>query len=397
VNNKYLDKWGGPETSPQYSAAWANMSSTPFFGFKQLLYEGGTLAPFIVHWPKGIKAKGEIRTQYLHFNDIGPTILDLTGVKFLDTLDGVKQAPFEGVSFAYTFDNPTTPTKKKVQYYEQLGQRAIWNDGWKAVANHGGRMPWSSMLAASTPFDQDKWQLYNLNEDPSETDDLAAKFPAKLAELQKLWDQEAAKYGVFPLDDRIAERLRKSAIKISGNKTEYTYYFPGAYGIVESFAPQVKNRDHTIRTAIDLKGDEEGVIACMGGQGGGWSLFIKDHRVYYVYNSLGTKEFVLKSGLLPTGLVRIGVGYTKKENLQGDIGLVVNDKIVDRATVGPVAITFFSMDETFDIGRNTGTPVSSLYRDKGEFRFHGNLNKVVITLGGAAQEVMAPYKELEPE
>jgi hypothetical protein len=299
------------------------------------------------------------------------------------------------VSFAYTFDNPTAPTRKKIQYYEQFGHRAIWKDGWKAVTIHGGRMPWSSILAASTPFDQDKWQLFNLNEDPTETNDLAAKFPAKLAELQKLWDQEAAKYGVFPLHDRLAARVRKSSIMISGNKTKYTYYFPGAYGIVESLAPQMKNRDHTIRTAIDLKGDEEGVIVCMGGQFGGWSLFIKDHRLYYVYNSLGTEEFVLKSGPLPTGLVRLGINYKKKANLQGDVALLVNDKIVDEATVGPVAVTFFSMDETFDIGRDTGTAVSSLYRDKGEFKFHGNLNKVVITLGGVARERMSTYRELE--
>ncbi|TXT22910.1 MAG: sulfatase, partial [Planctomycetota bacterium] len=278
------------------------------------------------------------------------------GVKFLEQVHGIEQAPMEGVSMAYSFNDAKAPTPKKVQYYELFGHRALWKDGWKIVTRHGGIMPWD-INNPHVPFDNDKWELYNLGEDASEANDLADKMPEKVAELAKLWEEEAVKHNVFPVDDGKGTRAVRTFNRIAAGKTEYTYYAPGAYGIQESLAPQVKNVSHTVQTTLDLKGDEDGVIACMGGLSGGWSLFIKDHQVYYVYNSLGTKEFAIKSGPLPKGKTDIVLTYEKKDKLQGQVDLLINGKKMDSTTIGPAAYTFFSMDETFDVGRDTGTTV----------------------------------------
>ncbi|MGL6268320.1 MAG: sulfatase-like hydrolase/transferase, partial [Chitinophagaceae bacterium] len=195
-NMKFYDQWGTAETDNHYHAGWAAAGNTPYKYFKQTVHNGGMTDALIVHWPKGIKAKGEIRTQFHHIIDIIPTIMDVSGVGFQAEVDGVKQMPFDGVSMKYSFDDANVSTNHPVQYFEQLGSRAIVDHEWKAVALHGGRMPW--IIGGTFDFDKDDWELYNLNEDPTETNNLAKSNPQKLEELKKKFDEEAWKYNVYP-------------------------------------------------------------------------------------------------------------------------------------------------------------------------------------------------------
>jgi arylsulfatase len=278
ANLRHLDDWGGPSTYPHYHAGWAMAGNTPFKYFKQSVHRGGIQDPLIFHWPNGIKARGEIRSQYHHIADIAPTLLEVAGLELPEEIDGVPQIPMDGVSMVYSFNDADAPTTKKVQYYEMFGNRAIWADGWKAVTLHAKRMPWD--LNAVLPFEQDEWELYNLNEDFSGADNLAEQYPEKLEELKQLFDEEAWKYNVYPLYDDMIMRLSRQQDRLFGDQTEFTYYYPGAVRIAEKASPPVKGRSHTIETTIDLKGDEEGVIVAVGGFTGGYTMFIKDGRLY---------------------------------------------------------------------------------------------------------------------
>ncbi|GAG67010.1 unnamed protein product, partial [marine sediment metagenome] len=278
ANMKHYKNWGGPSTYPHYHAGWALAGNTPFKFFKQFVHRGGQADPLIIHWPKGIKAKGEVRNQYHHIIDIAPTILDIIKVKVPKQIEGVAQKPMEGVSMLYSFNNPSAKNEKKVQYYEMFGNRGIWANGWKAVTHHGKRMPWD--LSSTHPFDKDKWELYHVAKDFSESINLAKKYPEKLKELKELWHKQALKYNVYPLYDDMIKRMAKQQNRIFGDRTVFTYYYPGAYSISEKASPPVKNRSHTITTTIDLKGKEKGVIVAIGGFTGGYTMFIKDRRLY---------------------------------------------------------------------------------------------------------------------
>jgi arylsulfatase A-like enzyme len=387
ANLRAQEDWGRENTYPHYHAGWAMAGNTPFRYFKQSEHRGGQADHLVVHWPNGIEAKGEIRNQYHHISDIAPTIMEAAGIEVPEEHNGVPQQPMDGDSLMYSFNNADAANVKKRQYYEMFGNRAIWVDGWKAVTLHAKRMPWDVNVVL--PFENDEWELYNVAEDFSEAYNLAEENPEKLAELIEIFDEEAWKYNVYPLYDDMIRRLGAQQDRLFGDQKEFVYFSPGATRIAEKSSAPVKNRAHTIETQIDLKGDEEGVIAAVGGMTGGYTMFIKDHRLYYDYNFLDGVHYVLKSSPLPKGKTVLKFNFIKTREFGGDGELYVNGEKVDEVEMPQMHIATYSLAETFDIGRDTGTQVSDLYT--GIFKFDGKLDRVIITV---SDENTVPPREL---
>lgn len=383
ANMKHYDQWGGPETYPHYHAGWAMAGNTPFKYFKQIVHRGGVADPFIVHWPKKIKAKGELRTQFHHIIDVAPTMLEATGIEFMERLDGVKQKPMDGVSMVYSFNDADAPDTHTQQYFEMFGNRAMYKDGWKAVTIHGNRMPWNVNVTA--PFEEDVWELYNIKEDPTESNNLADKHADKLEALKKLWDEEAWKYDVYPLYDDMIMRLAKQQGRLFGDRKEFVYYAPGAIRIAEKASAPVKGRSHSIETTLNLKGKEEGVIVACGGFTGGYTIFIKDNKAYYDYNYYNGDYYTLVSPKLGKGVVHVKFDFVEKgspvRGIPGGVGaLYINGKKVDETKMEEMHISTFSLSETFDVGVDYGTPVSDKYRIKNHYPYTGELDKVIVRL-----------------
>ena len=387
ANLRAQEDWGRENTYPHYHAGWAMAGNTPFRYFKQSEHRGGQADHLIVHWPNGIEAKGEVRSQYHHISDIAPTILEAAGVEVPAEYNGVEQQPMDGDSLMYSFNNADAPNVKHRQYYEMFGNRAIWVDGWKAVTLHAKRMPWDVNVVL--PFENDEWELYNVAEDFSEAYNLAEEHPEKLAELIKIFDEEAWKYNVYPLYDDMIQRLGAQQDRLFGDQKEFIYYAPGAIRIAEKSSAPVKNRAHTIETQLDLQGDEEGVIAAVGGMTGGYSMFIKDHRLYYDYNFLDGVHYVLKSSTLPKGKTDLKFNFIKTHPFGGTGELFINGEKVDEIEMPQMHIATYSLAETFDIGRDTGTQVSDLYT--GIFKFNERLDRVIITI---SDENTVPPRDL---
>jgi arylsulfatase len=376
ANMRHYENWGDATTYPHYHAGWAMAGNTPFRYFKQSEHRGGQTDALVVHWPGGIEAKGEIRNQYHHISDIAPTILEAAGIEMPEVYDSVEQQPMDGDSMIYSFDAPNAPNVKQRQYYEMFGNRAIWVDGWKAATLHANRMPWD--INVTLPFEQDVWNLYHTAEDFSESTDLAEKYPEKLAELQAIFEEEAWKYDVYPLYDDMIARLTKQQDRLFADQKEFMYFAPGAIRIAEKASAPVKNRSHTIVTTIDLNGDEEGVIVCVGGMTGGFTMFIKDRRLYYDYNYLDGLYYTMKSPKLPKGKTELKFNFIKTGNFAGTGELYVDGEKVAEIEMPKMHISTYSLAETFDVGRDTGTQVSKLYGDP--FAFTGELDRVAITL-----------------
>jgi arylsulfatase len=383
ANMSHYDDWGGPTTYPHFHAGWALAGNTPFQYFKQIVHRGGIQDAMIIHWPKGIQAKGEIRDQYHHIIDIAPTILDATGTAFLEELDGEKQLPFDGVSMAYAFNNSEAPTEHPEQYYELFGNRAIYKDGWKAVTIHGNRMPWE--LNKTADFAEDVWELYNLNEDFSESNNVADQYPDKLEELKKRWEELAWENNVYPLYDDMVQRIAKQQNRLFGDRKEFVYWMPGARRIAEKASAPVKGRSHTIEASLELTGREEGVLVACGGFTGGYTLFIKDNKVFYDYNYYHGLHYKLESPRLGKGKVDIRFNFIEDggitEGIPGGKGeLYINGKKVDEVDMPEMHISTFSLSETFDVGIDAGTPVTTDYAVENHFPYTGELDKITIRL-----------------
>jgi len=383
ANMEHYAEWGGPNTYPHFHAGWALAGNTPFQYFKQIVHRGGIQDPLIISWPAGIKSKGEIRQQYHHITDIGATIMDVTHTPFLEVLDGEEQMDLDGVSMAYSFDDPEAPTRHPEQYYELFGNRAIYKDGWKAVTIHGNRMPWITNAVA--PFENDVWELYNINEDFSEAVNLAEQYPEKLEELKARWEELAWENNVFPLYDDMIMRLANQQDRLFGDRKEFVYYYPGARRIAEKASAPVKGKSHSIEFSLDLTGNEEGVVVACGGFTGGYTMFIKDNKAYYDYNYYNGLYYTLESPKLGTGRVDIKFDFVEKgspkRGIPGGVGtLYVNGKKVDEVNMEEMHISTFSLSETFDVGIDAGTPVSNKYRVKNHYPYTGNLDKVIIRL-----------------
>lgn len=378
---KHLDEIGGPKSYNHYPVGWAWAMNTPFQWGKQVAsHFGGTRNPLVISWPKRIKDKGGVRTQFHHVIDIVPTILEAARVAEPSVVNGVPQKPIEGVSMVYSFDDKQATETRGTQYFEMLGNRALYHDGWIAACRHG-RLPWYS--EGSWDFDKDKWELYNLTDDFSEANDLAAKYPEKLRELQDMFWAEAARNNVLPLDDRFIERadpnLRPSLIE---GRTDLTY-FSGARRIPESSSPNVKNKSHVITAEVEVpEGGADGVLVAAGGNVAGYTLYIKDGKSVYEYNWFGMERYpIVGSKKLAPGKNTIRVDFKYDGGgvgKGGDVTLFVNDEKVGQGRVEKTVLGRFSADETFDTGEDTGTPVSSSYESP--FKFSGKLNKVAVNI-----------------
>jgi arylsulfatase A-like enzyme len=379
-----IDLIGGPETDPHIPAAWAWAVNTPFQWTKQIAsHFGGTRNSLIVNWPKNIKSKNEIRTQFHHVIDIAPTILEVTGIKEPTMVNGVKQKPIEGVSMGYSFDKPNEKTRHTVQYFEMFGNRGLYKDGWMAVARHG-RLPWQPAATENVGnFSDDTWELYHIDTDFSQAVNVASKHPDKLKELQLAFDQEAKKYNVYPLDDRAAERFDSNLRPnpISGIKK--MVYTPGITGLSESSVLNTHNVPFTITSMIEItdQNNTEGVLAAIGGLSGGWSLYIKDGKPTFYYNFFEINHYMIKSPeTLKIGKSIIKIEFNPTEPGYGKPALVklyVNDKLVTEGRVEKTVPVRYSL-EPFDVGQDTITPVSNEY--KSPFPFKGKIENVIIEL-----------------
>jgi arylsulfatase len=377
ANMRNLERWGQWDTYPHYHAGWAMAGNTPFRYFKQSEHRGGQQDHLVVHWPDGITAKGEVRGQYHHISDIAPTILEATGVEFPEEYHGIEQIPFTGKSMMYSFNDADASDVKKRQYYEMFGNRAIYADGWKAVTLHGNRMPWD--VNVTIPFEEDVWELYHVDEDFSESTNLAAEYPEKLEELQAIFEEEAWANNVYPLYDDMISRLAAVNNVLFGDQKEFMYYAPGAVRIAEKASAPVKGRSHEIVTNVDLKGDEEGVIVACGGMTGGYSMYIKDGRLQFDYNYLDGVHYQMASDPLPTGSVELKFNFVITAPFAGYGELYVNGEKQAEVEMPQMHMSTYSLAETFDIGMDTGTQVDPRYAGD-TFAFTGTLDRVKITL-----------------
>lgn len=380
-NLKLLDEMGGTNTYEHFPTGWAAAFSTPFKMFKRYSnFAGGTCDPLVISWPKGIKARGELRHQYHHSVDIVPTILDICGLEMPKVYRGVEQYPLSGISMRYTFDSkPDDPTKKHKQYYAMLGTRAIWEDGWKAVAIH-------APLTGIGHFDQDEWQLFHTDADRSESEDLSKQYPDKLKAMIKDWFEEADKNFALPLNDKSAhEALR--AERPSGEPSRERYiYFPNTAPVPEGVAANIRGRSYKILSEIEVTNQNcSGVIFAHGSRFGGHCLFIKDHKLYYVYNFLGIKpeQKLVSSMTLKPGKYIVGVEFTKekfgqyKESI-GTVKLYINEKVVAQGPIRTQPGKFSLAGEGFCVGYDSGDAVSQEYRAPGTFK-NGKINYFCVT------------------
>lgn len=377
-NYKRYDQWGSEATDNHYHAGWAWAGNTPFKYFKQIVHRGGQTDPLVIHWPKGIQEKGGIRMQYAHIIDIVPTILEATGIKFQEQIDGIEQIPLEGTSMVYAFNDKTAPERHVRQYYELYGNRAMYLDGWKVVTVHGDRMPWIGNKVS--PFENDVWELYNVAEDFSESNNLADKYPEKVKELISEWDIEAVKYNVYPLYDDIIMRGAKANEHYAPIREKYIYFPPGAIRIPDAFSPPIKNRNHTITAYATVDNNSSGVLIAHGGIYSGYTFFVKNNKLYYEYNAFNEEHYqVVSNSTLPAGPVELKAVYTANRPLMtGVVELFVNGKKVGEGKIDRIIPSGISLSETMDIGMDTGSPVSKEYDRNNQFS--GNLEKVVIDL-----------------
>jgi len=378
---QHLDEIGGPKSYNHYPVGWAWAMNTPFQWGKQVAsHFGGTCNPLVIAWPDRIKDRGGIRSQFHHVIDIAPTLLAASGIPEPTMVNGVKQKPIEGVSMVYSFDQANAEGTRRVQYFELLGNRGIYKDGWMASVRHG-RLPWITGIGSSKSFDEDEWELYDLRGDFSQYDNLAANQPAKLKELQDVFWSEAEKHQVLPLDDRLAERMnpanRPSLIQ---GRTVFNC-FQGAH-IPDSSAAPTQNRSYTITADLDVpSGAADGVLVAAGGTCGGFSLYIKDGRPVYEYNLVtlqrtkiaGTEALVAGQNVVRMEWRYDGGGLGKGTT----VSLFVNGKKAGQGRVEATGwVGKYSPDETFDIGEDSGSPVSNEYSSPN--RFTGTIRKIVI-------------------
>ena len=384
---KRYDDLGGPDSYGHYASGWAVAGNTPFTWVKQVASSyGGTRNALAVHWPKGIKGRGEIRAQWHHVIDIAPTILEAAGLPQPAEVNGIKQTPIEGVSMLYSLNDAKAVGRHKTQYFEIFGNRAIYNDGWLAGTVH--KAPWEAQPRASLA--NDKWELYDTRKDFSLRNDLAQSNPEKLKQMQSLFLSEAIKYPVLPLDDRLFERFDAAKVgrpDLLDGRSSLTVY-PGMTGMSENVFLNLKNTSFTITADVDMPKAVDGksgrgVIISQAGRFGGWSLYLKNGKPVYTYNFLGIERYNVVSDIaLPEGpsTVRLEFEYDGGAGKGGLITLFIDNKKVGVGRIEKTQANIFSADEGVDVGQDGETPVVEDYGIAYPYRFTGQIRKVHVAL-----------------
>ena len=379
-----LDDLGTPKAFNHYPVGWAHAMNAPYQWTKQVAsHFGGTRNGCAVSWPNGIEARGEIRHQFHHVIDVVPTILEAAGLPQPYMVNGITQKPIEGVSMKYTFGDAEAEDRRVTQYFEMFGNRGIYHEGWTAVTQHS--IPW--LLTEMPSFAEDEWELYDTTKDWSQANDLSQEMPEKLRELQNLFLVEAAKYNVFPLDDRRSERFDASIAgrpDLPAGRKTMTFY-PGMSHLTENTVLNVKNRSHTITAEVEIPEDgANGVIIAQGGRFAGWSLYVKDSAAKYVYNWFDSEYYYVGGKeKLPAGTVNIRYHFNFEGKTPGGGGtgtLYVNDEKVADAKFERTVPFIFSADETMDIGGDLALPVTADYPEGESNKFTGQIHWVRIDL-----------------
>jgi arylsulfatase A-like enzyme len=362
----HLDDIGGPSSHSNYPWGWAQAGNTPFKWYKQNTHEGGVHVPLVVHWPNGIAARGEVRNQFHYVTDIAPTVLEVAGVTMPSLYRGLEQMPMAGTSLAYAFEQADEPSHKRTQYFEMGGHRAMYHEGWKAVTRH----------VHGVPFDDDRWELYHVAEDPSECHDLAASSPEKLRELIELWWHEAEEYGVLPLDDRglalFASRFHDHSPHPSSR--HYTY-LPPLNPIPPPAAAGIGGRSWDLEARVERSRDQGGVILAMGTQNAGVALFVQDNRLVFDYNIFMDHHVIESTEEVPDGRSVLGARFRRARN-DADVTLTIDGRDVGSLHL-PFVMRIFSTI-AMGVGRDHGSPVSNRYVD--DFAFEGRIERVDIQL-----------------
>ncbi len=379
-----IDKLGGPDSYNHYAVGWAHALDTPYQWTKQVAsHWGGTRNGTIVHWPKVIMGKGEIRSQFCHVIDVAPTILEAAGLPQPQFVNGIQQHPIEGVSMAYSFNDANAADQHETQYFEMFGNRAIYHNGWTAVTRH--KTPWVFMGEKVPAFDDDIWELYDTNRDWSQANNLAAQMPEKLHELQRLFLTEAARHNVLPLDDRLGERFNSDMAgrpELIKGKSQILFGRMGRLG--ENCVLNLKNKSHSVTAEIVVPASgAEGVIVAQGGNMGGWSLYAKAGKLKYCYNFVGVqRSYAESSSPLPSGQHQVRMEFAYDGGGLGKGGtaiLYVDGKKVGEGKVPATEILLFSADEGCDVGVDTGSPVSPDYGSRGN-EFSGRVKGVQLAI-----------------
>jgi arylsulfatase A-like enzyme len=378
VQMKVIDKLGSEETYNHFAAGWAVAGNTPFTWTKQVASNfGGTRNGMVVSWPAGIKSNNEVRTQFHHVIDIAPTIYECVGVPAPKSVNGIDQKPLEGVSMKKTFNDAKALETHNTQYFEITGNRGIYHDGWFAGTVH--KAPWE--MQPRRPLAEDDWELYNINEDFSQSNNLAAKDPAKLEVLKKLFMEEAVKYHVLPIDDRTIERFDA---RIAGrpdlmNGRTKMELFGGMSGIPEIAFINIKNASFTINADVEVGVNANGVIICQGGDFGGWSFYTMGGKPVFTYNFVGLKLFTITATeKIPAGKHRLSfdLAYDGGRGAGGIGTILVDGKKIGEGRIEKTNASTFGIDETADVGEDQNTPVFHGY--KGKDKFNGNIDKVTV-------------------
>ena len=381
---EHADDWGGPNSFPHMSAAWAVATDAPFKWTKQMAADfGGTRNAMVMHWPAGISAKGEIRSQFHHVNDVASTILEATQLPAPKMINGVEQIPMDGVSMLYAAKDAAAEDRHKVQYFEMFGNRAIYHDGWLARVVH--MVPWVGK--PRNAFQDEEWELYNVNEDFSLTTNLAADNPEKVKEMQDLFEKEAIANNVYPLDDRLYERFNAAIAgrpDLMGDRKSLTLA-DGMDGILENTFLNVKNTSKTIVAKVNLKGNDRGIILCQGGKFGGWALYMNNGKPGYTYNYFGLHRYTIEASKAisnPNAEIKMEFVYDGGGTGKGGLAkLFVDGDLVAEGRVEKTQPAVFSADETADVGLDDATQVADkVFKDVDDSEFTGYVNKVTISI-----------------
>ncbi|MBA2963798.1 MULTISPECIES: arylsulfatase [Ramlibacter] len=385
-----IDDFGTPRANNHYAVGWAHAMNTPYQWTKQVAsHFGGTRNGTIVHWPGGIRAKGELRSQFHHVIDVAPTVLEAAGLPHPTFVNGVQQEPLHGVSMLYSFGDAQAAERHETQYFEMVCNRGIFHKGWMAVTRHGNP-PWV-VIGKQGPLADDVWELYDTNQDWTQAHDLAGRMPQKLAELQRLFELEAGKYNVFPLDDRKAERANPD---IAGRPTvvrgSTQLLFPGMRRIQENAVINTKNKAHSVTAELEIAdAGARGVIVAQGGSMGGWALYAHEGKLRYFYNFLGVQHSaVTAAGPLPAGKHQARMEFAYDGGGMGKgatVTLYVDGQPVGSGRVERTHALFFSMDETAEVGCDLGEPVSPDYGHR-DNAFNGKIQWVQIDIDKATQD-----------